>query len=110
MNNDLEICDTASKLIENHRLIDEWLESIVWVASTPDKKRLATQNATAWKTSEGGETNQFRWTKLLRSNSWYVLIRQKAPIPDKGIARIYVVSRFSRDRVYTKNIDPCFQE
>jgi len=39
MNNDLKnLMITATKLIENHKQIDEWLGSIVWVATTPDKK------------------------------------------------------------------------
>ena len=39
MNNDLKnLMNTATQLVENHKQIDEWLGSIVWVASTPDKK------------------------------------------------------------------------
>ncbi len=35
------IAKTAQSLIQNHKAIDAWLSSIVWVAATPDKKVFA---------------------------------------------------------------------
>ena len=44
MNSDLKtLGKTAIRLIENHKQIDEWLGSIVWVATTPDKKSFSDQ-------------------------------------------------------------------
>ena len=44
MNSDLiTLAKTAISFIENHRQIDEWLGSVVWVATTPDKKAFADQ-------------------------------------------------------------------
>jgi len=68
MNNDLRnLASTASKLVENHRLIDEWLESIVWVASTPDKKTFATQMQQLGKLRKEGKRIQISLDKIVKN-------------------------------------------
>ena len=67
MNNDLRnLANTASKLVENHRQIDEWLESIVWVASTPDKKTFATQMQHLGKLRKEGKRIQISLDKIVK--------------------------------------------
>ena len=67
MNNDLRnLASTASKLVENHRQIDEWLESIVWVASTPDKKTFETQMQQLGKLRKEGKRIQISLDKMVK--------------------------------------------
>ena len=103
MTNDLRnLANTASKLVENHRQIDEWLESIVWVASTPDKKTFATQMQQLGKLRKEGKRIQISLDKIVKKafheEEEFGLLTPRYQVSSREIGEFFVneAANFSR--------------